>query len=363
MNFYKIKVDKIIKETEDAVSLGFTIPSDHPLHQFVPGQYLTLKYYLKGEQFLRCYSISSVPNDTYLQITVKKTKHGFISREIVNKTKIGDEFEFGDPHGKFKIPDNKNSRRTHCFFAAGSGITPIFSMIKFLLEEEPMSNVVLLYSNKKESDIIFYHELIQIEEKYSGQIKIFFTLTGKRKSSLFSFLRPPLPKWKGWQGRIETSMIQKLLEEIKGFNKDKEFYLCGPGNFIQRIEQHLLHLQIDFHNIHKEYFNIKTEKNETEVMQESNYVSSHLKFKLNGKVAETKTHKGELILDALIRSGYQPPYSCSSGACASCIAKLQLGEVKMDSDLALEKSEIEEGYILTCQARCTSDHVEIEYLE
>ncbi|MEO6191059.1 MAG: FAD-binding oxidoreductase, partial [Saprospiraceae bacterium] len=197
MNFFKIKVDKITKETEDAISISFRLDNDHALRQYYPGQYLTVKYHLKEEQFLRCYSLSSLPSDEYLTFTVKKTLKGFISRELVEKTKVGSELEIGEPHGKFKISPYQNNRRSHYFIAAGSGITPIMSMIQFLLEEEPSSSIYLLYSNSDEKDIIFYQKIQELESKYSGQLKTFFTLSKKEKKLNLKLFSKDKMKWSG----------------------------------------------------------------------------------------------------------------------------------------------------------------------
>lgn len=361
MEFYKIKVEKIVRETEQCVSLFIHPDESHILRKYIPGQYLTLKYRIQEESFLRSYSFSSLPTDEFLSFTVKKTKHGFISKELVDKSYEGMELELAAPQGKFKTPPSQDQRRSHYFFAAGSGITPIFAMIRNILEEEASSQVFLLYSNKKEEEIIFYQKLKDLETKYSGQLKIFFTLTSEKNNILNKILLKKNTQWSGWKGRVDESLVTKFFEESKDRNKNKEYYLCGPGKFINNLEKILLHTKIESSKIHKEYFNIVTEKNSNNQIDVSQLPVAELKFKLNGNLNSISTLPGEKILDALHREGYDPPYSCSSGACSSCVAKRISGEVTMDSSLALDESEIQQGYILTCQSRCVSEKVEIEY--
>ncbi|MEO6190643.1 MAG: 2Fe-2S iron-sulfur cluster-binding protein, partial [Saprospiraceae bacterium] len=160
-----------------------------------------------------------------------------------------------------------------------------------------------------------------------------------------------------------AEMIHKLFEECIDKNKEKEFYLCGPGNFILKTEKILIDSNIDSKHIHKEYFSTLTNVTDEANKRDKFLPSASLKFKLGNIESKVETNPGEKILDALIRNGFEPPYSCSSGACATCIAKLHKGEVIMDSDLALDKSEIEAGWILTCQSRCASKEVEISYQE
>ncbi len=360
MEYYRLKVDKVISETKDCVSIGFQLDANHPLRNYLPGQYLSLRYNLHNENFLRCYSFSSLPKDEFVTFTVKKTKHGFISKELVENIKIGDELEVSLAQGKFKIPSSAGQKRSHYFFAGGSGITPIISMIKYLLEEEANSSIYLLFSNKNEKDIIFHSYLKEIENKYRGQIKIFFTLTEKN-NNLLQKIFAQKDSWSGWRGRINNELIDKLFKESEDRNKQRDYYICGPEKLISKIEKILLEKSIESKNIHKEYFSLSSEKKDIKSLHLSHLPASSLSFTLNGQKNNIQLQASEKILDALLREGFEPPYSCSSGACSSCVAKKISGEIIMDSSLALDDNEIKNGYILTCQSRCTSEHVEIEY--
>ncbi|MEP7197002.1 MAG: ferredoxin--NADP reductase [Saprospiraceae bacterium] len=363
MNFYIIKIDLLVKETVDAVSIGFNLDADHPLKQFNPGQYLTVKYKFHGEEFLRCYSISSIPKEESLFITVKRTKQGFISNELVTKSHVGMELEIGAPHGKFKISSFLSKRRSHYFFAAGSGITPIISMIQYLLEEEITSNIYLLYGNRKEEDIIFYQKIQTLATKYEGQFKVFFVLSNSRRGNKLNPFLLKKNNWMGWNGRIDDKLIGKFIDTVNDQNKEKEYYICGPGNFIQQVEKSLHKIEIEQTNIHKEYFSIQTIDSNSNEKEKLALLKSNLTFRLNNQKYTIETKEGEKILDAIIRNGFDPPHSCSSGACATCIATKISGEVRMDSSLALDQSEIDSGLILTCQSRCLTETVEIEFDE
>lgn len=361
MEYYKLKVDKVNRETKDSVSIAFQLDMDHPLRNYQPGQYLSLKYKLLDETFIRCYSYSSLPKDEVISFTVKKTKHGFISKELVDKIKVGDELEVSLAQGKFKIPASNGQKRSHYFFAGGSGITPIMSMIRHILEEEANSVIYLLYSNKNEDDIIFYSLLKEIENIYQGQIKIFFTLTNKNNNLFQKIFSSKKDTWSGWKGRVNHELIDKFFQECGDRNKQAEYYICGPEKLITKIEKVLLEKNIDVKNIHKEYFSLSSEKKSPKSVDINQLPASSLIFTLNGKKNSIQLQAGEKILDALIREGFDPPYSCSSGACSSCVAKKISGEIIMDSSLALDENEIKSGYILTCQSRCTTEQVEIVY--
>ncbi|MBK9270541.1 MAG: ferredoxin--NADP reductase [Saprospiraceae bacterium] len=356
MEFYPVVIKARHSETEDAVSLEFETGAGHPLSQFKAGQYLTLKMRYQRQEYLRCYSYSGMPGQKTVSITVKKVPKGMISKWIVDQAKVGDEIMVSGPHGRFMIDADPGRRRVYYFFAAGSGITPVFSMIKVLLEHEPKSKIHLLYGNRRESDIIFKSKIDALAQKYEGQLMIEYALSKHQKG----FLWTSRSDWSGLKGRIDGKMIAEFLKRHPAEIKDCSYYLCGPGAFIQDLEKHLIEMGIEASLVHKEYFSLpETDSNSNTGLEVLTLCD--LKVQLEKKNHQLILNPGEKILDGLIRQGLNPPYSCSSGACATCIAKVIQGKVRMDVALGLEEEEIAAGYILTCQAHPITEELEINY--
>jgi ring-1,2-phenylacetyl-CoA epoxidase subunit PaaE len=357
MDFHSLILKDKINETEDSVSLMFEPGADHPLMKYLPGQYLTLKKRVGREELLRCYSLSSIPGSKQLSITVKKVSKGKVSRYLCETAQVGDEFQLAGPHGRFVIDPDPERRSTYYFFAAGSGITPVFSMINSLLEHEPKSRIHLLYGNRREQDIIFRDKLDHMASRYEGQFVVEYALS-KHTSG---FLWTKRSDWSGLKGRIDSSMVAEFLQRHPADSTHAAYYLCGPGAFIQDLENHLVHLNIPTSSIHKEYFTLPESESAASSAEASWPLICNVHVTLDHKSFDLMLNPGEKILDGLVRQGLNPPYSCSSGACATCVAKVVSGKVKMDVALGLEEEEVKAGFILTCQARALSEELEINY--
>jgi len=360
MNFYPLEIIGKTQESKDAVSFEFRPESDHPLLNFEAGQYVTVKFNHNHGDLLRCYSYSSQPGQKSFSITIKKVKKGKVSSALCDDYNIGDTVMMAGPHGKFTVKTDFSARRIFYFFAAGSGITPIYSLIQSILEQEPKSEVHLLYGNRHEEDIIFKDQLDRLTNNYQGQLFVEHVLSKPDGNSLFSVFKKSVKKWTGLKGRIDFKHIEKFLENHPANKIPANYFLCGPGSFIQNTEKILTQLGIDRNHIHREFFNLEKEINFSGEVNTS-FVFSQLKATLDGKTIEIEVNPGEKIIDALLRKNHNPPFSCSSGACATCIAKLVSGKVKMDVSMALEANEIEAGYILTCQSRALTEEVEIVF--
>lgn len=356
MKFYPVVIKHKYIETEDAVSLEFETGPDHPLAHFKSGQYITLKMRHQRQEYLRCYSYSGMPGQNTITVTVKKVPKGKISKWIVDQAKEGDEIMAAGPNGRFIIDPDLARRRVYYFFAAGSGITPVFSMVSGLLEHEPKSKIHLLYGNRKEEDIIFKSKIDALAKKYEGQLMVEYALSKHQKG----FLWTSRSDWSGLKGRIDGKMIADFLERHPSEVKECTYYLCGPGAFIKDLEKHLTGMGIETSLIHKEYFSLPETDSSTSSTMDSISMCD-LKVQLEHKTHQLILNPGEKILDGLIRQGLNPPYSCSSGACATCIAKVIQGKVRMDVALGLEEEEIAAGYILTCQAHPITEELEINY--
>lgn len=357
---YKLTVTHIIQETADTVSIQLTVTSDQKeAFSYKAGQYLTVEVDIDGSQERRAYSLSSSPTEEALQFSVKRVEDGKVSNYLNDQVKVGDSLTVLPPEGKFVVLPEGDKSKDHYFIGAGSGITPILSMIKTLLEEEERSTIYLLYGSRSEEEIIFKQALDALASRHEGQLFITHTLSSAvKKKKLFGLLGGKgNSTWPGMKGRIDHDKIDYFLRDNPARFHDSHYYICGPGDLIQSTEAHLLSKDISASAIHKEYFTPPANDDTTEAISGSGQVS----VMLDGEEFTVDVNEKKTILEAIIDSGKNPPYSCISGVCASCMAKVTSGSVAMDSCLSLDDEEVANGFILTCQSHPTSADVKITY--
>jgi ring-1,2-phenylacetyl-CoA epoxidase subunit PaaE len=346
--FHDLTIEKIIRETPDAVTLQFAIP-EHLKDEFdyQPGQYLTLSFAFGNKEERRAYSMSSSPLEEHIAVTVKKFEGGIVSSYIHDQLLEGSIVSVMPPEGKFIPKIDEEHRKSYYFFGAGSGITPLMSIIKTLLEKEPQSSVFLLYGSRDEQHIIFKEALDQLQVKYSGQLKISYVLSQperQKPEGMRGWFSKGTTNWEGRIGRIDGKLVDLFLEENQSIYGDHEYFICGPGGMIESVQAQLKVMNIDSKKIHVEHFFIEHE-GEGRGIQEAS-----VEVMLNGKKYLIEVPEAKTILDVMIEEDLNPPYSCTSGACSTCMAKVLEGEVSMEVSHALDEDEIKEGYILTCQA-------------
>jgi len=362
--FYKLKVKEVIRETEECVSLSFEIPTDlKDTFQYKQGQYATLRFDLKGQDVRRAYSLSSSPLDKDFTVSVKELKGGLVSTHINRTVKSGDEIEVMPPDGRFFTKLKEEHRKNYYFFAAGSGITPIMSMVKTIVEKEAQSVIFLLYGNRDEKSIIFKEQLQQLEKRYAGQLIIEYILSQplKEKSGgIGGLFKKSKISWQGKIGRIDQQNAKNFLLQNAPRTADSEYFICGPGAMIDTVEQLLEGQGVNTKHIHTErFFNEKSAAEATSTAPPAG--SSQVIIHLDGEKVEMAIDGKKTILDKLLAEKYEPPYSCTSGACSTCMAKVLHGKVTMDACFALDDDEVAEGYILTCQAHPASENLEITF--
>lgn len=361
--FHSLSIKQVVQETADAVTLVFDIPAElADAFRYKQGQYLTLRFQLAGKEERRSYSMCSSPLEQGLAVTVKKVKGGKVSTHIHDRVKAGDVVDVMPPEGRFFTELSDENKKNYYLVGAGSGITPLMSILKTILETEPMSFVFLLYGNRSEEEIIFKNELDRLAKRYEGQLHVDYVLSQPKREKpkgLGGLFSKGKPTWEGKTGRIDGSLTSKFIQENPPRQKQSEYFLCGPGSMIESVEKALLAAGVDKKNIHHEFFTAPdSAKAGTPV---AGVAGAKLIATLDGKKVETTVPAGKHILFALLDAKADAPYSCTSGACATCMAKVLKGEVKMDACYALDESEVKSGYILTCQAHPVTPEVEVTF--
>lgn len=358
MEFYKLSIKQIIKETIDAVSIEFSIPSDlKSKFSFKSGQYLVLKHTLNGEEIRRSYSVCAAPFENILKVAVKKIDRGLFSSFAVDQLKEGDIIEVAEPQGSFGLESNGLNKKNYVFFAAGSGITPIISNIKNLLKEENQSAIYLYYGNKTKDTTIFYNELESLKAAYSNlHIQYFFS----QDNSLGAYN----------SGRIDEAKLLEIVSKDLDNLTISDIMTCGPEQMIHNVSNLFTSKGIDEKNIHFELFTTPTtaapNAEHTNSAAEPNVENGISKVTVIMDDEETTfdlDYKGKNILDLGLDLGADLPFSCKGGVCCSCKAKVTEGKVHMDVNYALEQDEVDEGYVLACQCHPRSERVVLNFDE
>lgn len=349
--FHTLQVTDVTRETADAVSIGFLVPPElTEEYRYKQGQYLTLRFHFDGEDIRRSYSICSAPHEIgELRVAVKKVKGGRVSTFINENTTLGDMIEVMTPMGTFTSQMNPMNKKHYVLIAGGSGITPMLSILKTVLIAEPESKVTLLYANNDEQSIIFRKTIDELAIAYKERLKVLYVLD-----------RPPESYPVLLTGIMTVDKLIALVENHVGLDFDNEFFICGPIPMMDNAMTVLKKLQIPEERIHIEYFTapVTAEEKKEEVTLSMN---AHTVIIKDGDEYEVDMLPNETILEAAMRKGLDAPFSCQSGTCATCRAKLIDGKVHMKSSFALTKHDLETGFILTCQSRPTTDTLIVDY--
>jgi len=346
--YFKLTIREVRKETTDTNTLIFEKP-EKPLH-YQPGQFLTLILPIDKKEVRRSYSLSSSPfTDDLPAITVKRVEAGKVSNYLNDHMRPGDVFDVMEPTGHFVPSLDENAKKQYIMFAAGSGITPVFSILKAVLRKEPGSSVKFIYQNRNEENIIFGNELQKLEKENTDRL------------SVIHILSQPAPGWTGKTGRIDIALATQLINELAGDKiADCYYFLCGPAGFMHSVLDAFSALHIPEDKIHKESFYSGEAKPKHEAAATAVSESHNVQVLLDGQTYDVEVPAKKTILEAALDQGIDFPFSCQSGLCTACRGKLVAGEVIMEEDEGLTADEKQKGYILNCVSKPKGPGVVVE---
>jgi ring-1,2-phenylacetyl-CoA epoxidase subunit PaaE len=350
--FHRLAVNDLRRETPDAVSLTFAIPQElADDYSFTPGQYLTLRTTMDGEEVRRSYSICSGPDDGELRIAVKKVDGGTFSNWAADELKAGDELDVMTPTGRFGVAPAPDDARIHVGFAAGSGITPILSIVKGVLAREPNSSFFLFYGNRTTDSMLFREALEELKDRFIQRLSVFHVISAEEQDI------PIL------HGRLDGEKVRVLLRSLVPAASVDHVFICGPAGMSEQVEGACLETGIAGDRIHVERFvsEFGGKPRPKTVVPAGAPPKAMASLIVDGKRREVPVAEGEAILDAALRAGMDLPFACKGGMCSTCRAKLVDGKAEMEVNYSLEPWELAAGFILTCQARPVSDKVVVDY--
>lgn len=352
--FHRLRISDLKRETPEAVSIAFAVPDEmRDAYAFAPGQYLTLRATLEGEDLRRSYSICSGPDDGELRIAVKQVDGGAFSTWANTALQAGDELDVMTPTGRFGIAHVPAEARIHVGFAAGSGITPILSIARGILAREPDSRFFLFYGNRNPREMLFREQLEELKDRFLGRLSVFHVLSQEEQDI------PIL------NGRLDGEKVRVLLRHMVPAEQVDHVFVCGPTGMSEEIEAALREIGVPDERVHIERFvsglggKPRPKPVPTALAAEAAHRTAALI--VDGNRREVKVAEGEAILDAALRAGLDLPYACKGGMCSTCRAKVVEGTVEMEVNYSLEPWETQAGFVLTCQAHPTSERVVIDY--
>ena len=345
--FHTLSIQTITRETPSAVSITFDVPTNlQDNFRFQAGQYITIKATVNGQEVRRAYSICSTPQSGILKVAVKEVEDGTFSKMANRELTEGDVLEVHPPEGKFMVSDTAFAKaNTYAAFAAGSGITPVISIVKTVLDSSPESTFVLVYGNKTPLETIFKNELLQLKETYKGRFSMELIYSQSREDGAHF-------------GRIMKSTVNFVVKNKYAAHDFDTFYLCGPEPMIKEVSAVLKENGTPDEAIHFELFTTSEDAGHVDAALDG---QSAVKVLVDDETFEFKMKQDEIILDAALDQDIDAPHSCQGGICSSCIARVTEGTATMRKNQILTDSEVAEGLILTCQAHPTSATIVVDY--
>lgn len=349
--FHPLRVNDVTSLTEDAVMITFDVPPELAEdYDFIQGQHLTIRTSLAGDDVRRSYSICAPAKSGQLRIGVKVLPGGHFSGFAAGSLKVGDILDVMTPTGRFNMPLNPANAKHYCAIAAGSGITPVFSIVATTLAQEPKSRVTLIYVNRTSRSIMFLEELEDLKDRYPDRFHLIHVLSREAQDAeLLS-------------GRLDAARLTKITETLVPAETVDDWFLCGPYAMVIDLRQALLDQGVQPAQVHSELFHVDKSPSEPRVTPPDSGDGSEVTINLDGRRSTFKLKSDDVpVLEAALRVRSDAPFACRGGVCGTCRAKVVEGAVAMDTNYALEPEEIEKGYVLTCQSHPTTGTVKLDF--
>ena len=346
--FHPLRVASVEPLTDDSVAISFSVPPElADEYRFVHGQHLTIRGD-DGER--RSFSICTTPRSGVLTIGVKKLPGGAFSEGVVDALHAGDELDVMTPAGRFTTRLDPASARMYVAIAAGSGITPIISIVSTILEEEPHAQVMLVYANRTHRSVMFLDDLHDLKDRFADRFWLVHVLSREQQDvELFS-------------GRLDGDRLSRILKSLRPAEDVDAWFLCGPQQMVVDLRQVILDHGVEATAIHTELFHADPVPRAPEAMSSSVEGAAHVTIRLDGRTSDFELRPdGVGVLEAALQVRSDLPFACRGGVCGTCRAKLVEGTVAMDVNYALEPEEMADGYVLTCQSHPTSERVVVDY--
>ncbi|TFI58141.1 phenylacetate-CoA oxygenase/reductase subunit PaaK [Sphingomonas parva] len=354
VTFHSLAVAELVSETADAKSIRFDLPPElAPLFRFRPGQHLTLRAEIGGEDVRRNYSLCVAPDEGQLKVTVKRIAGGLFSNWLNDTLKPGDRLDVMEPHGSFTWEFEPEAANHYVGFAGGSGITPVISLLKTALAAEPASRFTLFYGNRDSQSVIFLEELARLKNRYMGRLEI------------HHFLAEESEDIELYNGMLDRAKCDEVLAHLVDPEEVTAFFICGPGPMMDAAEAALVAHGVAAEKIHIERFTADRPSAALEAQMQALQSQAQgltMSVTLDGRTRRVPfSAEAGNILDSARAAGLPAPFACKAGVCATCRARVVSGSVEMAARYGLTDEEIAAGYVLTCQSVPSGEGLELDY--
>lgn len=347
--FHPLTIERIERETRDSVRIALSVPVEFEGdYEFLPGQHLPFEVTLNGKKIRRTYSICSGVDERPLEIGVRIQPGGAFSEFAGSELAVGDTLDAMPPGGRFHVELNRGSARDYLGFAAGSGITPILSIIKSVIENEPGSRFVLFYGNRKQSTTMFVEDLYALKNRFPERLQLHFVFSQEDQEFPIA------------SGRLDAEKVRELYNHFCKGLEPAEAYVCGPDTMITTVREALVELGLDAEHVHAERFGIPRKAGKVKIVKAADNAVVTVIMDGHKKDFEMRRDDNNIV-NAAADHGIDLPYSCKGGVCATCRCHVREGEVTMATNYGLEPWEVEAGFVLACQSRPVSDAVLLDY--
>ncbi len=350
--FHPLTIERIEPETSDSVRIALAVPAElESEYEFLPGQHLPFEVTVEGRKLRRTYSICSGVDERPLEIGIRVQPGGAFSEFAASRLSVGDTLDAMPPAGHFHVNLEKGQARDYLAFAAGSGITPILSMIKSTLETETHSRFALFYGNRKQATTMFIEDLYALKNRYPERLQLHFVFS--REDQEFAIA----------SGRLDADKVRELWEHFCTRLKPAEAFVCGPDTMISAVTETLIELGMDAAHVHSERFGVPRDAGKElpdAAVEAADHATVTVVMDGHRKSFEMRRDDANIV-DAAAGHGIDLPYSCKGGVCATCRCHVREGEVTMAANYGLEPWEVEAGYVLACQSRPVSDSILLDY--